>query len=61
LEKVCLTPHVEKHVAQQIFGHRLILDEAKDPAVDRGAMPGKPRLHCEPIATGDPGNQHFVG
>jgi hypothetical protein len=47
-----LPPHVKKHVAQQVFGDRLIADEAQKPAIDVGAMPDEKGLHREAIASG---------
>jgi hypothetical protein len=56
-----LPPHIEEHVAQEILGDSFIADEAQKPAVDGGAMPGKQRLHRQPIPTGNACNQHLIG
>jgi hypothetical protein len=34
LEATRLTPHIEKNLAQEVLGKRLIADEPKKPAVD---------------------------
>jgi hypothetical protein len=41
LEATRLTPHIEKNLAQEVLGKRLIADEPKKPAVDVGPMPGE--------------------
>src|SRR6266511_3047499 len=45
LEATRLTPHIEKNLAQEVLGKRLIADEPKKPAVDVGPMPGEQSLH----------------
>jgi hypothetical protein len=52
LEATRLTPHIEKHLAQEVLGKRLIADEPKKPAVDVGPMPGEQSLHCWFAASG---------
>ena len=56
-----LLPHVEKHVAQKIFGDGLIADEPEQPTVNGGAMPGEQHLHGELVARCDALNQHLNG
>jgi hypothetical protein len=55
-----LAPDVEKHVAQEIFGQRLVVHDTQQPAVYRHAMPREQRSHRELIAAGDPPDQRFV-
>ena len=52
---------VKEHVAQEVLGHGFVADEAQQPAVDRGAMAGKQRLHRQPIASGNARNQRLIG
>jgi hypothetical protein len=61
LEPIGLTPHVKKHIAQQVFGDRLIADEAQKPAIDVGAIPVEKGLHREAITSGNPRDQHLIG
>jgi len=59
-EATRLTPHIEKNLAQEVLGKRLIADEPKKPAVDVGPMPGEQRLHRWFAASGDLFNQDLV-
>jgi hypothetical protein len=61
LEATRLTPHIEKNLAQEVLGKRLIADEPKKPAVDVGPMPGEQSLHRWFAASGDLFNQDLVG
>jgi hypothetical protein len=45
MEATRLTPHIEKNLAQEVLGKRLIADEPKKPAVDVGPMPSEQSLH----------------
>jgi hypothetical protein len=38
LEATRMTPDVEKHLAQEVLGKRLIADKPKKPAVDVGPI-----------------------
>ena len=60
LEPVSLTPHVQKHFADQILGHCLVADEAKYEPVHTHLMTCKQHLHREPVALGDPADKNFV-
>jgi hypothetical protein len=51
-EPIRLPPHVEKHLAQNVLGRGSVLDEAKKPAVDVGAMPGEERMYSKFITGG---------
>jgi hypothetical protein len=56
-----LPPHVQKNVAQEVFGQGLITHESQEPAIERDAMPAEKRSHRQLVAAGDPSDQHFVG
>jgi hypothetical protein len=60
LSAIDMTPHIEKNLAQEVLGKRLIADEAKKPAVDVGPMPGEQSLHRWFAASGDLFNQDLV-
>jgi hypothetical protein len=60
LEATCLTPHIEKNLAQEILGKRLIADKPKKPAVDVGPMPDEQSLHRRFAASGDLFDQDLV-
>ena len=60
-EAAGLLPYIEEHIAQQILGHGLVANEAKQPAVDRGAVPGEQDLHGKLVARRDALNQDLVG
>ena len=59
-ELVRLTPDVEKHLTDQVFRIRLVADEAEDKPVNLHMVPREQHLHGEPIAAGDPRDQHLV-
>jgi hypothetical protein len=60
LEATRLTPHIEKNLAQEVLGKRLIADEPKKPAVNIGAMPREQNLHRWFAASGNLFNQVLV-
>jgi hypothetical protein len=60
LEATRLTPHIEKNLAQEVLGKRLIAHEPKEPAVDVGPMPGEQSLHRWFAASSDLFNQDLV-
>ena len=60
MKAIRLTPHIEKNLAQEILGKRLMADEPKKPAVDVGPMPREQSLHRWFAAGGDLFNQDLV-
>ena len=60
MEAARLTPHIEKNLAQEVLGKRLITDKPKKPAVDVGPMPREQSLHRWFAASGDLFNQDLV-
>jgi hypothetical protein len=60
IEASRLSPHIQKNLAQKIFGKRLMADEPKEPAIDRGSMPSEQGLHSKFVASGNPLDQDLV-
>jgi len=60
LEGGGLPPNVEEHVAKQIFGKRLIIDEAQQPSIDGDTVTREQRPHRQSITCGDSLDQLLV-
>jgi len=54
LELGGLPPHVEEHLAGQVFGDRTFADEAQDEAEDADLMPGETAPACVAVTLRDP-------
>ena len=53
LELVGVAPHVEEHFADQVFGVRLVTDQAEQEPVGLHVVPGVQHLHRQLVACGD--------
>ena len=60
MEATRLTPHIEKNLAQEVLGKRLIADKPKKPAIDVGPMPSEQGLHRWFAASRDLFNQDLI-
>src|SRR4029078_4130008 len=59
-EPASVAPHVQKTFAQKVFGKWCVVDEANEPAINGRTVPGKQRLHGNPVAESNPFNEQFV-
>jgi hypothetical protein len=55
-----MPPNREKDLAGEVVGARRIADEAQDETIDAGLVAREQRVHGEPVAGCDPGNQRGV-
>src|SRR3979411_845115 len=60
LKSTSLTPHVEKHLADEILSHALVAHETHHEPKPSHMMPRVEHLHSQPIAVRDSSDQHFV-
>ena len=52
---------VEQHIAGKVFRQRIVAHHAQDETVNPGVVPREQRLHREPVAGRDLGNQRLIG
>ena len=53
-------PHVQEHLADEVFGHRGVAHHAQDEAVDADVVAGIEHVHRGAVALGDALQQHLV-